>query len=650
MNMKNGNKKNGVLALAATLLAAMPAPLAAQSTQQDAVKKKQVRVFGGPVRGHKAGVSCVSYRPDGKVIATSGSAGKLKLWAANSGKLQREIQAHEGDVHLVSFYQDGTRLVSVGTDRTAAFFDAATGDELGRIGDLPEKVAGRMQYLCWQLTADGAYLLLEDPTRKATGILRIDLGKQAMAEPLPLPGKPIKRFALANDGRHLALVERGERFGQDLHLYDLAAKKTIARVAELPYTDKLFFSQDGTKLFAMGAERWQVWNGTTGELITDYEGLVGQARGVALSKDGNRLFAGSSAQGTVVGADLAKKEVILEYAGFTHQVLGVALSPDEKTLVAGSSDGTLRFFSTSSGNEKLRSKGHGTAVTALALSADGSRMISGSHDREAILWDAKRKRVLAQHAEHGQPIICAGFNKLGQAFTVDAALELRLHDKAKGKVVKTVDLAKLAPNAMGVVASGDGATLVISDWEGSEENPTGRQVVCDAATGKVLATHTTKIPQNVLSLSMDGKHAAVLNGDHLAIWKPGNQEAEAAFEPQEWGYYGMALVAPDAAVTGSLDGELMLWKKGQKTPAKKVALSADGAVARSIAVSSDGKRIFVAIDSGVVVYDSHLNEQARITAFDGAPATLALSRDQKHLLCGMGDSTVLVWTLAKVLK
>ena len=103
-------------------------------------------------------------------------------------------------------------------------------------------------------------------------------------------------------------------------------------------------------------------------------------------------------------------------------------------------------------------------------------------------------------------------------------------------------------------------------------------------------------------------------------------------------------------MTGNLDGKLLLWQKGSEQPSKKVALSDRGLVARSIAVSADGRHIFVAMDDGVVIYDHELNEQKRLTAFDSEPQTIALSRDQKQLLCGMADSTVLAWSLAKLLK
>ena len=106
----------------------------------------------------------------------------------------------------------------------------------------------------------------------------------------------------------------------------------------------------------------------------------------------------------------------------------------------------------------------------------------------------------------------------------------------------------------------------------------------------------------------------------------------------------------DAVVTGNSDGQLVLWRKGTAEAIKQVALSERGSLARRLYVSPDAKRIFVGIREAVVIYDAELNELARLTSMDAIPESFAVSRDGKVLLCGMADSTVLVWSLDKLLK
>ena len=87
----------------------VPTLAVAQGTQKQAVSKKHVRVYGQALRGHKAGVSCADYSPDGKLVVTSGAAGQLKLWTANNGKLKKTIAAHQGDTHFACFFAAGAR-------------------------------------------------------------------------------------------------------------------------------------------------------------------------------------------------------------------------------------------------------------------------------------------------------------------------------------------------------------------------------------------------------------------------------------------------------------------------------------------------------------------------------------------------------------
>lgn len=57
-------------------------------------------------------------------------------------------------------------------------------------------------------------------------------------------------------------------------------------------------------------------------------------------------------------------------------------------LAAGLDDGTVRFFDLDTGREKGPAlAGHSGAVGALAFSADGSLLVTGSEDGTALVWE-----------------------------------------------------------------------------------------------------------------------------------------------------------------------------------------------------------------------------------------------------------------------
>ena len=67
------------------------------------------------VEGHRAQVSCLALSPDGKTLASGGHDRQLLLWDAESGELQLQFPAAQGDwLSSLNFLADGESLLSTG--------------------------------------------------------------------------------------------------------------------------------------------------------------------------------------------------------------------------------------------------------------------------------------------------------------------------------------------------------------------------------------------------------------------------------------------------------------------------------------------------------------------------------------------------------
>jgi WD40 repeat protein len=75
--------------------------------------------------------------------------------------------------------------------------------------------------------------------------------------------------------------------------------------------------------------------------------------------------------------------------GHTDQVLSVELSPDGARVLTGSRDGTAKVWETAGGQELLTLKGHTRAVSSGAFSHDGRRIVTASWDGSARVWEAQ---------------------------------------------------------------------------------------------------------------------------------------------------------------------------------------------------------------------------------------------------------------------
>lgn len=81
----------------------------------------------------------------------------------------------------------------------------------------------------------------------------------------------------------------------------------------------------------------------------------------------------------------------LNLHGHTTPVSCVSFSPGGKRIVSGSEDDTAKVWDASTGQETLTLKGHTGFVMSVSFSSDGKRIISFSSDQTVKVWDVNAK-------------------------------------------------------------------------------------------------------------------------------------------------------------------------------------------------------------------------------------------------------------------
>jgi WD40 repeat protein len=192
----------------------------------DVAKGQQLRQINAHTMPAVAPVYCVVWTADGKQVLSTSLDRSMKLWDATSGNLVREFKAykekdfekgHKDGVFCAAFSPDGKLLASGGSDHTIKIWNVADGTVLrecinpkltmpaGPLPPTPQAHPGWVYTL--RFTSDGKHLISGGNAVKNQGYLAVWTvadGKLLSGEELPVGA--IYSLAISPDGKYLALA------------------------------------------------------------------------------------------------------------------------------------------------------------------------------------------------------------------------------------------------------------------------------------------------------------------------------------------------------------------------------------------------------------------------------------------------------------
>lgn len=333
----------------------------------------------------------VAFSPDGKLLATGGTDGTIRLFETASGKeLPTKREGHIASVSSLAFAADDKKLVTGGRDDSVRFWDANTGRPLncsilaeGRLEHLTCSPDGRIVAAAVMGTLTP--LLLWD-SRSGKEIRR--------SASLPFAAS----VAFAPDGKTFAVGGRNKQLeicetASGLCVRSLACKY---RVPEPPQEliDLPVFSPDGKRVAAvsMGYGRLFWWDCADGRQLPPIAGPSKGLTSPAFSPDGKTLAARFTTRDMNGKHSLLRWEVEigrqrpLAWKG-VEDVSAFAFAPGGELLAIAEKPHHLRLWDVVTGTELRRLEGHRGPIHCLAFSTDGRTLVSGGDDTTALIWD-----------------------------------------------------------------------------------------------------------------------------------------------------------------------------------------------------------------------------------------------------------------------
>ncbi|MEV4477695.1 helix-turn-helix domain-containing protein [Nonomuraea sp. NPDC049504] len=577
----------------------------------------------GRLTSHHHGLYTTAFSPDGRLLVTAGASSTVRLWDVTTRRQVAELAGHQGSVHATDFSPDGRLLATAGFDGTVRLWDVADHRQVG------ELTGHRDAVYAADFSPDGR-LLVTGGADKTVRLWNV-ADRRQVGEPLARHDHAVPDVDFSPDGRLIAVVADD----RTVRLWAAATR----RPAGAPLTgrpdhriDTVTFSPDGRT-------------------------LVGGGRG-----GGGALLAWDVATRHQIGAPLL---------GHADWVADVEFSPDGRLLVSSSShgDNTVRLWDMATHRPlDLPIDREAGAVQAVAFSPDGRVLATGVTDQDeqhgaVRLWDARTRHPLGPPLTgHLSPVTELRFSPDGRTLvSTDTAAPVRLWDvrtRRPAAVPKEVygDEAAFSPDGRLLATARTGIV------EGYERAQIPNVQLLDVATRRPLGAPLLDRTQGLVDLefSPDGRTLAVA-GEQTFDGETGVTRNQVEFyDVATRRRAGAPLIGHTGALTdiefapeghilasAGTDKMVRLWDVATRRQIG-VPLSGHDEEVTDVAFAPDGRLASADVGGTIRLWDvaTHRPIGAPLTASDLALRTLAFNPDGRTLAAAGDDGDIRLWDVA----
>jgi WD40 repeat protein len=312
-------------------------------------------------------------------------------------------------------------------------------------------------------------------------------------------------------------------------------------------------------------------------------------------------------------------------------------------VIAGTNSGLLRAWSTDNFEEVAQLLGHKKWVMSLAISSDGSRIVSGSGDRTMRVWDGRtfKEIGLCEHEDEVNSVAFSPDSSLIASPSKDHtvwiwnALSLEKVTQLAGHK-RFVSYVAFFPDGTRIVSASFDCTVRMWDGRTYESLP-GLQ-----CSGPVFAI---AISPDATRLAL-GEYTSGTEGilhvfDTITLVK----QAQVNISPGLTLSWAIAFSpGGDLIASGTVSGAIQIWDA--RDLSSIATITGHHGQVTSIAFSSDGSQIVSGSEDNTVriqTVASSEEQLAPIPGHDARVTQVVFSSDGSRLVSGSEDKTVRIW-------
>ena len=350
-------------------------------------------------------------------------------------------------------------------------------------------------------------------------------------------------------------------------------------------------------------------------------------------------------EGRLYESRFVNREQLL-LGGHQGAVLGVALSADGTRVVTGSADQKVRVWTTATGREPLVIDLADGPVNAVAFTPDGTRVVAGSGGAAHIL-DAQTGKSVLDSKGQGGDVLCVAVNAGGSRIVTgydDGTA--RMWDASSGKEIVVFAGQAGVPGHTGpvtsVAVSGDGATVVTGS-----SDATAIVWAWDGVTAKqtaVVKAHTLAVSS--VALSADAKTFVTGAADKsIRTWQTATGLPQGAVIGTNDAVNSIAIDAEGKRIaSGAPDGTVRVWDADSATELQVFSGHAGGVT--RVGFSADGQRVVSSSRDGTArLWATGLSaDTINLDGHTAAITSVAITEDGTRVVTGSRDKTARLWS------